>query len=353
MMGKKTLEPELSDRARHLLRMLVERYLHDGQPVGSRTLSRDSGLDLSPATIRNVMADLEEMGLVSSPHTSAGRIPTPKGLRLFVDALIKVQPLSDAEIRKLQQEMEAIRTGDGDMVLSASNLLSALTRMTGVVTMPRRSQSALRQIEFLPLSDHRVLAILVIDEKEVQNRILHMDRGYSASELREAANYLNEQFAGKSLVRVRERLLEELAQTRETMNAMMQDAIQMAQRAFDASDDPAQGLVLAGETNLMEFAELSDIERLRSLFDAFARQRDILHLLDRCLAAESLQIFIGEESGYKMLESVSVVATPYYIADEVVGVLGVIGPTRMAYDRVIPIVDITARLLGTALKSRD
>jgi len=339
MMGKKTLEPELSDRARHLLRMLVERYLHDGQPVGSRTLSRDSGLDLSPATIRNVMADLEEMGLVSSPHTSAGRIPTPKGLRLFVDALIKVQPLSDAEIRKLQQEMEAIRTGDGDMVLSASNLLSALTRMTGVVTMPRRSQSA--------------LAILVIDEKEVQNRILHMDRGYSASELREAANYLNEQFAGKSLVRVRERLLEELAQTRETMNAMMQGAIQMAQRAFDASDDPAQGLVLAGETNLMEFAELSDIERLRSLFDAFARQRDILHLLDRCLAAESLQIFIGEESGYKMLESVSVVATPYYIADEVVGVLGVIGPTRMAYDRVIPIVDITARLLGTALKSRD
>ena len=203
-MSKKAVEAELSDRARHLLKVLVERYIRDGQPVGSRTLSKDSGLDLSPATIRNVMSDLEEMGFVAAPHTSAGRVPTPKGIRLFVDALLKVQPMSGAEIRRLQAEMDALRSGDGDILGSASTLLSALTRMAGVVTVPRRSHAALRQIEFLPLSDSRILAILVIDEKEVQNRILHMDRDYSGDELRIAANYLNEQFAGKSLARVRE-----------------------------------------------------------------------------------------------------------------------------------------------------
>ncbi|NHA14583.1 heat-inducible transcriptional repressor HrcA [Thioalkalivibrio sp. XN279] len=352
-MSNRVVEPELSDRARHLLKVLVERYLREGQPVGSRTLSKDSGLDLSPATIRNVMADLEEMGLVVAPHTSAGRVPTPKGIRLFVDALIKVQPMTDAEIRRLQAEMDAIRSGDGDIVGSASNLLSALTRMAGVVTVPRRSHAALRQVEFLPLSDRRILAILVIDEKEVQNRILHMDRDYSADELRVAANYLNEQFAGQTLSSLRDKLLADLADTRETMNSMMQQAISLARQAFETVDEPGQGFVLAGETNLMQFAELSNVERLRGLFEAFARQRDILHLLDKCLAAESLQIFIGEESGYRILESVSVVASPYSVEGEVVGVLGVIGPTRMAYDRIIPIVDITARLLGSALNSRE
>jgi len=346
-------DAELSDRARHLLKVLVERYIQDGQPVGSRTLSKSPGLDLSPATIRNVMADLEEMGLVVAPHTSAGRVPTPKGIRLFVDALLKVQPMSDAEIRRLQAEMDAIRSGDGDIVGSASTLLSALTRMAGVVTVPRRTRVALRQVEFLPLSEQRILAILVIDEKEVQNRILHVDRDYSQDELREAANYLNEEFAGQSLASVREKLLAELADTRATMNGMMQGAISMARQAFETVDDPEQSYVLAGETNLMQFAELSNIERLRGLFEAFARQRDILHLLDRCVAAESLQIFIGEESGYQILDDVSVVASPYSVGDEVVGVLGVIGPTRMAYDRIIPIVDITARLLGSALNSRD
>ena len=346
-------DAELSDRARHLLKVLVERYIQDGQPVGSRTLSKSPGLDLSPATIRNVMADLEEMGLVVAPHTSAGRVPTPKGIRLFVDALLKVQPMSDAEIRRLQAEMDAIRSGDGDIVGSASTLLSALTRMAGVVTVPRRTRVALRQVEFLPLSEQRILAILVIDEKEVQNRILHVDRDYSQEELREAANYLNEEFAGQSLASVREKLLAQLADTRATMNDMMQGAISMARQAFETVDDPEQSYVLAGETNLMQFAELSNIERLRGLFEAFARQRDILHLLDRCVAAESLQIFIGEESGYQILDDVSVVASPYSVGDEVVGVLGVIGPTRMAYDRIIPIVDVTARLLGSALNSRD
>ena len=352
-MTRPVSQADLSDRARHLLRVLIERYISDGQPVGSRTLSKDSGLDLSPATIRNVMSDLEDMGLVSSPHTSAGRVPTPKGFRLFVDALITVRPLSEEQIGRLQKEFDAVRTGDGDIVGSASTLLSGLTHMAGVVTLPRRSNSSLRQIEFLPLSDRRVLAILVIDEKEVQNRILRVDRDYTSDQLREAANYLNALFAGQSLARVRQLLLGELSSTRETMNAMMRDAIGMARRAFDTTEEGGPSLVLAGETNLMEFAELSDVERLRELFEAFARQRDILHLLDQCLAAESTQIFIGEESGYQMLESVSVVASPYAVGDEVVGVLGVIGPTRMAYDRVIPIVDITAKLLGSVLKSRE
>jgi hypothetical protein len=190
-------------------------------------------------------------------------VPTPKGIRLFVDALLKVQPLSDAEIRRLQAEMDALRSGDGDILGSASTLLSALTRMAGVVTVPRRGHSSLRQIEFLPLSDNRILAILVIDEKEVQNRILHMERSYTADELREASNYLNAQFAGKSLARVREKLLTELADTRETMNSMMVGAISMARQAFETADDPGQGFVLAGETNLMQFAELSNVERLR------------------------------------------------------------------------------------------
>jgi heat-inducible transcriptional repressor len=342
---------ELSERAQHLLRVLVERYIEEGQPIGSRTLSRDSGLDLSPATIRNVMSDLEEMGLVVSPHTSAGRIPTPAGFRLFVDSLIRVKPVSDEQIQELSRRLERERASGQDLAANASSLLSGLTRMAGLVTVPRRAHSQFRQIEFLPLTNRRALAILVINETEVQNRILELERDYRPEELQEAANFLNSEFAGKSIAAVREALLGELRETRQDMNQMMLDAIRIAQQAV--APDPEAGFVMAGETNLMDFAELSNIEKLRELFDAFERKRDILNLLDRCLSAESLQIFIGEESGYKMLESVSVVATPYYVDDDVVGVLGVIGPTRMAYERIIPIVDITARLLGSALNSRD
>ncbi len=342
---------ELSERAQHLLRVLVERYIEEGQPIGSRTLSRDSGLQLSPATIRNVMSDLEEMGLVVSPHTSAGRIPTPAGFRLFVDSLIRVQPVSEDQILELTRRLERERASGQDLAANASSVLSGLTRMAGLVTVPRRSHSQFRQIEFLPLTNRRALAILVINETEVQNRILDLERDYRPEELQEAANFLNAEFSGKSIASVREALLGELRETRQDMNQMMLDAIRIAQQAV--APDPEAGFVMAGETNLMDFAELSDVEKLRELFDAFERKRDILNLLDRCLSAESLQIFIGEESGYKMLESVSVVATPYYVDDDVVGVLGVIGPTRMAYERVIPIVDITARLLGSALNSRD
>lgn len=342
---------QLSERAQHLLRALVERYIRDGQPVGSRMLSRESGMEVSPATVRNVMADLEDMGFVSSPHTSAGRVPTVKGYRFFVDTLLEVQQLTETEIGRLRHKLLGEDDNPAVLLASTSNLLSAITRMAGVVTLPRRQNLAWRQIEFLPLSDNRVLAILVLNQREVQNRILYLDRNYSADFLRQTANYLNAQFAGCSLIEVRDRLINELRETRVTLNEMMLAAINMAEQVFDAEADE-DSYVMAGETNLMGFAELSEVERLRKLFEAFNEKRDILHLLDQCISADGVQIFIGEESGYSILDDLSVVTAPYGVDDRVVGVLGVIGPTRMAYDRVIPIVDITAKLLGAALNSR-
>jgi len=352
-MPTETSEDILSDRARQLLKLLVEHYIRDGQPVGSRTLSRDSGLALSAATIRNVMADLEELGFVASPHTSAGRIPTDKGYRIFVDSLLKVEPLNTEQVLELERHLGEHTQDPKILVAAASKLLSSVTRLAGVVTLPRISHSALTQIEFLSLSEKRVLAILVVNGREVQNRILQLDRYFSADELKRASNYLNAEFAGKELEQVREHLVGQLNATRETLNRMMLDAIHLAERAFEAADpDDAAAYVIAGETNLMEFAELSNVDKLRRLFDAFTRQRDILHLLDQSLRAEGVQIFIGHESGYQILDACSVVTAPYTRDDEVVGVLGVIGPTRMAYERVIPIVDVTARLLGSALNSR-
>jgi heat-inducible transcriptional repressor len=340
-----------SDRAGYILRALVEQYIREGQPVGSRTLSRSSGLNLSPATIRNVMADLEELGFVSAPHTSAGRVPTARGYRFFVDTLLQLQPLAIADITRLQNQLVEEASGDAKAVAAAaSSALSALTRMAGVVTLPRQKQLTLRQIEFLPLSNHRVLAILVVNDSEVQNRILHMDRDYSESELRRAANYLSERFVGQDLRSIRARMVEELQSTRETMNQLMIDAVNIAQRAIEIEPEASE-LVLAGETRLMEFEQLSDVEKLRQLFELFSQQREILNLLDRSIAAQGVQIFIGEESGYRILDECSIVTAPYRVNDEIVGVLGVIGPTRMAYERVIPIVDITARLMGSALNS--
>ena len=345
--------PTLNERAQTLLKALVERYIADGQPVGSRALSRVSGLDLSPASIRNVMADLEEMGFIASPHTSAGRIPTPRGYRFFVDTLLKFQPLGDDQVVAIRNRLGELSSDPKALVAAASQMLSSVTRLAGVVTLPRQSHAALSQIEFVPLSDNRVLAILVVNGREVQNRILQLERYYSADELRRASNYLNTEFGGKELSAVREHLLAQLQETREHLNEMMLDAIHLAQMVV--SEPPATGrmeYVIAGETNLMGFAELSNVEKLRRLFEAFTQQRDILHLLDQSLRADGVQIFIGQESGYTILDDCSLVTAPYSLDKEVVGVLGVIGPTRMAYERVIPIVDITAKLLGSALNSR-
>jgi len=339
-----------SERAQRLLKVLVDRYIRDGQPVGSRTLSRESGLDVSPATIRNIMSDLEEMGFVTAPHTSAGRVPTIKGYRFFVDTLVKLRPPKGNELHLFE---EALRDSDPQaLVLSASNLLSAVTRLAGVVTVPRRARVALRQIEFLPLSNRRVLAILVLNDRDVQNKILEVHRDFGEEELRRAGNYLTEQFGGRDLYQARQDVLKELRETRETMNALMVEAIEMAQQAFP-DEQPGGEFVLAGETNLMGLEGLADMDKLKRLFEAFGQQQDLLHLLDQSLHAHGVQIFIGQESGYQLLAECSVVAAPYTAEDDTMGVLGVIGPTRMAYERVIPIVDITAKLLGSALKSRN
>ena len=340
----------LDERAQLLLRILVDRYIREGQPVGSRTLSRESGLELSPATIRNIVADLEQLGFVSSPHTSAGRIPTIKGYRFFVDTLVKLTPPKGEDLLRFRQGLSEASGDPQALALSVSNLLSAVTSLAGIVTVPRRAQTALRQIDFLPLSSQRVLAILVINDREVQNKILNVHRDYGADELRRASNYLNDRFSGRTLPEVRELLLTELQRTRASMNALMSEAIEMAQKVVPEAE-PEPEFVVAGETNLMGVGRVADVETLKGLFEAFGRQQDILHLLDQSLKAEGVQIFIGQESGYELLDSYSIVAAPYVADDDTMGVLGVIGPTRMAYERVIPIVDVTAKLLGRALNS--
>lgn len=341
----------ISDRARLLLKALIELYIREGQPVGSRTLSRESSIDLSPATVRNVMADLEELGLVRSPHTSAGRIPTAQGYRLFVDTLLTVKPLEDLEVRSLQSHL-GIEADPKRVLESASSMLSEITQMAGIVMVPKREHVELRQVEFLPLSNRRILVILVINDREVQNRIIHTAREFTASELQQMSNYLNQKFSGRDLKGLRELILQELKDVREHMNQLMLNAVEMANQVFTQEQDGQEDYVLAGETHLMSYAEMADINKLRQLFDAFDRKRDILHVLDQALDADGVQLFIGEESGHEVLDECTVVTSPYKSEGEVVGVLGVIGPTRMAYDRVIPVVDVAAKLLSAALNHR-
>ena len=345
------MSASLSGRAQSLLRTLIMRYIEDGQPVGSRVLSRDSGLDLSPATIRNVISDLEELGLVTSPHTSAGRVPTVLGYRLFVDTLLKVKPPMSREVQRLRDQLDDTQDRE-QLVMNASAMLSEITRLAGVVTIPKATSPTLRQVEFLSLSNNQVLVILVVNEHEVQNRIITTSRTYSASELEQAGNYLTAHFRGADLQDVRTRLVDEMRDAREAMNQMMLDAIVMAEKAFEPTQ-LRESVMVAGQTHLMEYGDLADMDKLRNLFDAFNSKRDILHLLDQSLSARGVQIFIGEESGYSIFDDCSVVAAPYEVDGDVLGVLGVIGPTRMAYERVIPIVDLTARLFGAALNPKQ
>ncbi|HKN78932.1 MAG TPA: heat-inducible transcriptional repressor HrcA [Lysobacter sp.] len=339
-------DAELDPRARQLLRTLIGRYIRDGEPVGSQTLARHAGLDISAATIRNILADLEEGGLLASPHTSAGRIPTTQGYRVFVDSLLQVKPLPDGELARLRQELP---TGSGTQALlgSASELLSAMTHFVGVVGVPRREQFAFRHIDFVPLDAQRVLAILVFADNDVQNRILHTRRVFDASELERVANYLNQHFAGRPLADIRATLLQELRAARSEMETLLAHTVELAEQALvpGGGDD----VLLAGQTRLMGLQELADLDRLRDLFEAFARKREILQLLERTADAPGVRIFIGEESGIAPLESVSLVTAPYVAGGRVLGVLGVIGPTRMAYDRVIPVVQAAADVLGRAL----
>ncbi|MBL8486708.1 MAG: heat-inducible transcriptional repressor HrcA [Rhodocyclaceae bacterium] len=335
----------LDKRAQTLLKTLIERYIAEGQPVGSRTLSRYSGLELSPATIRNVMSDLEEMGFIASPHTSAGRIPTPRGYRLFVDTLLTVRPLAVEEVSEIQG---AIQPDQPQRVLThASQLLSELTHFAGVVVAPRRQAPRIRQIEFISLSEKRILLIIVTDAGDVQNRILFTQRSYSPAELVAAGNYLNEHFAGQDFGQIRARLQDELRQIRSDMIELMSAAMEAGNEAVG---DTSTQYMIAGERNLLGIDDLSsNMARLRRLFDMFEQKTSLAQLLEASTNAEGVQVFIGGESGIATLDECSVVAAPYEVDGHVVGTIGVIGPTRMAYERVIPIVDITAKLLSNAL----
>ena len=333
----------LDDRSRQLLKTLIERYIADGQPVGSRALARISGLELSPATIRNVMADLEDMGFVSSPHTSAGRVPTPRGYRLFVDSLLTVQPLERQQTDLMQGQLQV--ADPGRAIQNAAQLLSRLSQFAGVVLTPRRA-STFRQVEFVRLSDKRVLLIIVTPEGDVQNRVLMTETAYSPSQLVEAANILNEQFAGRSFGEVRQCLLGELSRLREDISRLMEAALQAGSQAAEESEP----VVISGERNLLGVSDLAtDMDKLRRMFDLFDHRSRLMQLLDTSINARGVQIYIGGESTLVPVDDMSMVVAPYTVDGKVIGTLGVIGPTRMAYERVIPIVDITAKLLSNVL----
>lgn len=337
----------MDKRAQILLKTLVEHYISDGQPIGSRTLLQHSGLDVSPATIRNVMSDLEQLGFIASPHTSAGRVPTQKGYRLFVDSLLTVQPLESRAMQQLKSGLSS--PNQTELINNAADMLSQLTQFAGVVLTPKRKRVAFKHLEFLALSDKKLLVIIVTQDGNVQNRILMTEKPYSNSELTQASNYFNAHFQGFTLEEVQLKLHSELKQMQADMNRLMTAALTAT--SLDHQDEK-DAVVIAGERNLLQVDELStNVTSLRKLFEIFERRTSLMQLLDNSQRAEGIQIFIGGESGYLPLDECSMITAPYEADGQVVGTLGVIGPTRMAYERVIPIVDVTAKLLSNALSS--
>lgn len=339
---------QLNERAALLLKKLVYSYIADGQPVGSKKLSDDADLNVSSATIRNVMSGLEKKGLIVAPHTSAGRIPTEQGYRLFVDSMLETEPLSKSLLNRLRKELDPDQNTD-ELINHASQLVSELTHMAGIISVPKTSHATLRHIEFLPLSDQRILAIMVINEREVQNRVLHMQRSYSTTELLEASNFLNRSFSGKDIFDVRDNLIRGMQETRKDIDAIMRTAIEVADATFSESLKTREEYLVQGEANLVRYGSAADTAQLTQLLEVFDHKREMLGLLDRCIQADGVKVFIGNEAGFKGLGDCSVVTAPYTVKGRPLGVLGVIGPARINYNKVIPVVDITARLLGEAL----
>ncbi len=339
----------MDKRAQILLKTLVEHFISDGQPIGSRTLLQHSGLDVSPATIRNVMSDLEHLGFIASPHTSAGRVPTQKGYRLFVDSLLTVQPLGSQAVQQLKSGLSS--PNPNELINSAADMLSQLTQFAGLVMIPKRKRIAFKHLEFLPLSETRILVIIVTSDGNVQNRIILADKPYSSSELTQASNYFNSHYAGQTFEEVQQNLHSELQQMQSDMNRLMSAALAASSSQAKGDKD---GVIIAGERNLLQVDELStNVTSLRKLFELFERRTSLMQLLDNSQHAEGIQIFIGGESGYLALDECSMITAPYEADGQVVGTLGVIGPTRMAYERVIPIVDVTAKLLSNALNNSN
>lgn len=346
----KDAQNSINQRAQHLLKVLIERYIDEGQPVGSKTLAEYPGLTVSSATIRNIMAELEHKGYLVSPHTSAGRIPTEQGFRFFVDSLLSVKPIEELDLAELQSNFAAGHEPKS-VVKSASNLLSNFTHLAGLVTLPKREQMVLRQIEFLPLSQNRVLAILVVNGAEVMNTIFQTERHYSESQLQEAANFLNAHFSGREVTDVSHEVIDALKEDKASLTQEMQSVIDLATQAFQSPNEDEY--VVAGEENLLDvLQDAEDKSRIKELLEAFTHKRDVLDLFKRCIDADGVQIFIGKEAGYDVFDQCSVVAAPYHEAGKIVGVLGVIGPTRLHYERVIPMVDMTAKLVSLALENK-
>lgn len=345
MAEKRDSGADLGAREQTLLKTLIEHYIAEGQPVGSRALSRLSGLELSPATIRNAMSDLEDMGLIISPHTSAGRVPTARGYRIFVDTLMTVQPIDESKVESaLQAHLPS--TQPNKIIQNAAQLLSSLSEFAGVVLTPRH-ESVFLQIEFLRLSEKRILLVIVDPSGNIHNRLLLTETDYSPSQLIQAANYINTHFSGHGFMQVRQKLQTELRQLRDDMTSLMHAAIEAGSEAVTEGRDD---VVISGELNLLSVTDLArNMTSLRKMFDIFEQKTSLMELLDISSKASGVQIFIGGESQILPVDDMSVVTAPYKVDDRVVGTLGVIGPTRMAYARVIPIVDITAKLLSSAL----
>jgi|TARA_B110000259_G_scaffold21342_2_gene22096 heat-inducible transcriptional repressor len=338
----------LDERAQILLKTLVEHYVTDGQPMGSKALLQHSGLGLSPATIRNIMSDLEALGFVSSPHTSAGRIPTQQGYRFFVDSLLSMQPLESKQIKQLESTLSS--TDQSELITTAADILSELTQFAGMILIPKRKALVFKHLEFMPLSDKRILLIIVSTDGSVQNRIILSDTPYSASSLTEAGNYFNAHYSGQTFEQARHKLHGDLKKMQADISHLMTAALEEPNPS--QSKNKEEDVIIAGERNLLNVDELAtNVITLRKLFDVFEQRSSLMQLLDNSQKAEGVQIFIGGESGYSPLDECSMVTSPYQVDGQVVGTLGVIGPTRMAYERVIPIVDITAKLLSNALSN--
>ncbi|MFT6067082.1 MAG: heat-inducible transcriptional repressor [Methylophilaceae bacterium] len=338
----------MDERAQILLKTLVEHYVTDGQPMGSKALLQHSGLGLSPATIRNIMSDLEALGFVSSPHTSAGRIPTQQGYRFFVDSLLSMQPLESKQIKQLESTLSS--TDQSELITTAADILSELTQFAGMILIPKRKALVFKHLEFMPLSDKRILLIIVSTDGSVQNRIILSDTPYSASSLTEAGNYFNAHYSGQTFEQARHKLHGDLKKMQADISHLMTAALE--EPNLSQSKNKEEDVIIAGERNLLNVDELAtNVITLRKLFDVFEQRSSLMQLLDNSQKAEGVQIFIGGESGYSPLDECSMVTSPYQVDGQVVGTLGVIGPTRMAYERVIPIVDITAKLLSNALSN--
>jgi len=343
----------LDQRAENVLKNLVEIYVDQGQPVGSTALAGLPQLSVSSATVRNVMADLEELGLITAPHTSAGRIPTAQGYRLFVDSMVRTSTLTRTAIAQLSDKFS--QEADPETLLAhASDVLSELTRFAGMVVLPSQSVARFHQVEFMSLSDSRILSILVTEDGRVQNRVLPVEQTFNQSELTEAANFFNHRYKGSTLEEVRHKLIDDMQADNDEMHRLNQAAMKAASNIINEEDAQLDhDVMLSGEQKLLNVPELCQIETLQKLFDAFKTKSDLLGLLDRSMKAQGVSVFIGEESGYSALGECSVIASPYEVDGKIIGTLGVIGPTRMAYNDVISVVDITAKLLSQALGSKS